>query len=580
MARGFWRISMNKFAVAVLASSMCLAAGFSLEVDRNEIAPGQNDPAIEFINYTGPSATVSTAAEIRGIGSALSGAAVQTGTGGAVTAGSRSRYFLIHAVDPSTATGLDADILVIGADATVDHIDNIRRILSGYLSAAYGYTEKDAATLATFVTIYNAVYRGKIDIFKARYKPVVTGYLTAESVGLSVRYSDWPGKTQIVIPLSDPRLAGTISSINTTLLTDKAVVDKIREDGGDGTQLRKDMVELKEDERDAAQKRAALAQEEAAAARAVEQQKKLEAEAAGREAEKARKDAETAKKEADKAARDAEAAQQKAAASPEDVQAQNEAAEKEKQAAEKAQTASGKQESAEQKSRAADSKAAEAQQAKETVTRKEAEAAADQTLADTKQKEAATERKEIATDVQKEVHRQEAEKKAAEQSALASSVPGYILRVVDGQSFVSELVLVNLNDGTEMKRSSLSLIRNRTIIDSGAGLIAIAGKKGGNAAVRLVLIDPNTLEMTAQGQDNIAESSMLIKSGNDYYAVIEQGSGSFVLGRFDANLAVKAKSSIAVQPYTAIQATDKGILVQDTSGKIVLLKASDLTQAK
>ncbi|HPX47578.1 MAG TPA: P83/100 family protein, partial [Treponemataceae bacterium] len=469
---------------------------------------------------------------------------------------------------------------VIGADATVDHIDNIRRILSGYLSAAYGYTEKDAATLATFVTIYNAVYRGKIDIFKARYKPVVTGYLTAESVGLSVRYSDWPGKTQIVIPLSDPRLAGTISSINTTLLTDKAVVDKIREDGGDGTQLRKDMVELKEDERDAAQKRAALAQEEAAAARAVEQQKKLEAEAAGREAEKARKDAETAKKEADKAARDAEAAQQKAAASPEDVQAQNEAAEKEKQAAEKAQTASGKQESAEQKSRAADSKATEAQQAKETVTRKEAEAAADQTLADTKQKEAATERKEIATDVQKEVHRQEAEKKAAEQSALASSVPGYILRVVDGQSFVSELVLVNLNDGTEMKRSSLSLIRNRTIIDSGAGLIAIAGKKGGNAAVRLVLIDPNTLEMTAQGQDNIAESSMLIKSGNDYYAVIEQGSGSFVLGRFDANLAVKAKSSIAVQPFTAIQATDKGILVQDTSGKIVLLKASDLTQAK
>lgn len=580
MTRGFWRISMKKFAVAVLASSVCLAAGFSLEVDRNEIAPGQNDPAIEFINYTGPSATVSTATEIRGIGSALSGAAVQTGTGGAVTAGSRSRYFLIHAVDPSTATGLDADILVIGADATVDHIDNIRRILSGYLSAAYGYTEKDAATLATFVTIYNAVYRGKIDIFKARYKPVVTGYLTAESVGLSVRYSDWPGKTQIVIPLSDPRLAGTISSINTTLLTDKAVVDKIREDGGDGTQLRKDMVELKEVERDAAQKRAALAQEEAAAARTVEQQKKLEAEAAGREAEKARKDAETAKKEADKAARDAEVAQQKAAASPEDVQAQNEAAEKEKQAAEKAQTASGKQESAEQKSRAADSKAAEAQQAKETVTRKEAEAAADQTLADTKQKEAATERKEIATDVQKEVHRQEAEKKAAEQSALASSVPGYILRVVDGQSFVSELVLVNLNDGTEMKRSSLSLIRNRTIIDSGAGLIAIAGKKGGNAAVRLVLIDPNTLEMTAQGQDNIAESSMLIKSGNDYYAVIEQGSGSFVLGRFDTNLAVKAKSSIAVQPYTAIQATDKGILVQDMSGKIVLLKASDLTQAK
>lgn len=56
--------------------------------------------------------------------------------------------------------------------------------------------------------------------------------------------------------------------------------------------------------------------------------------------------------------------------------------------------------------------------------------------------------------------------------------------------------------------------------------------------------------MTKQGGDSIAESSVLVQSANDYYAVIELGSGSFAIGRFDKNLEAKAKSSVTVLPYT------------------------------
>lgn len=542
-----------------------MLSSFALEVDRSEIAPGAAT-TIEFINYTGPQATISSADEIRGIGSSIGDSLKAQNPNQMQRLGSADRYIFIHAVDPTKTTGFDADILILGEKAQVDHIDNIRRILVGYLTHAYGYETKDANTLATYITIYNAVYRGKLDFFQARYKSVVLDILRQDIVGLSVRYSDWPGKTQIVIPLSDPRLAGTVSSINTSVLTDKAVTEKIKEDTKEGTQLRKDMVELKETEADQAQLRAAKAQEEAAKARITEQQQKADADKASKEALQAQKDAEAAKKEADIAA-------QKAQAKPEDAKAQETAQAKQ-------QEAEAKKELADKKTEQAEAKKEATQKTQETIAEKEKIAAQDQSLADTKQKEAQTERKEIAADVQKEADQKVQDKKAQEQAALASTNPAYILRVVDDKTFVSELVMVNLNDGQELKKSSLALIRNRTLYDTGSGLMAIAGKKGGNSAVRLVLIDNQTLEMIAQGEDPIAEASLLVQNSHDYYAVIEQSSGNFVLGRFDAKLALKAKSSLNVQAYTAILVTDKGILVQDAKGKIALLKASDLTEIK
>ena len=101
------------------------------------------------------------------------------------------------------------------------------------------------------------------------------------------------------------------------------------------------------------------------------------------------------------------------------------------------------------------------------------------------------------------------------------------------------------------------------------------GKKGGNATVKLVLIDPNTLDVLKEGSDAIAEASMLVRGGNDYYAVVE-GSSGFSLARFDANLAVKAKTTIQVLDSTVITVTDKGVLAQTSNGTVKLFRATDL----
>lgn len=518
---------MKKLLVVVFVS-VCMAVLPALDVDRKELDTLETQTKIEFINYNGPYSVINTVEEIRAIGSSLGSSILSKGT-----SGDKSKYYVIHAIDSSVTTGFDADIMILGNGVGVDHIDNLRRILSSYLATAYNYSSKDADTLATFITVYNAVYRGKIETFNKRYKPIVTKNLTAEKVGLSVRYDEWPDRSQIVIPLSEPRLSGTISTIDTTTLTGKEVVEKLKEDSVTATDTRKDMVDLKDRETDAAQKRADTAQQDATKARTDETKKKDELAVAEKEAQIAKGTAEQLKTQES-------------------------------------------QKVADEKTAIVEQKKADVIAAQEKTMQKEDAAKADQTLADTKQKEVQAERKEIATDVQKDLNAQKEESKAATEAALASAIPGYCLKVIDGTSLVSEIVLVNLADGTIMKTSPLNSILGRTLYDTGNGLIAIAGKKGGNSAIKLALIDPKTLEMTKQGIESIAEKSMLVQNVNDYYAIIDN-SGTFVVGRFDKNLDVKAKSAISVQPYTPITVTAKGILVQDSSGNIKLLRATDLT---
>jgi hypothetical protein len=102
---------------------------------------------IDFINYEGPYDQIDTDEEIRGIGRALA-VGLADGRSEATHAG---KYRVIHAVDPDTPRGLDGDIIIPLAGARVDHIDNIRRILSGFLEEMYGYGRADADLLARFV---------------------------------------------------------------------------------------------------------------------------------------------------------------------------------------------------------------------------------------------------------------------------------------------------------------------------------------------------------------------------------------------------------------------------------------------
>ncbi|MBR5645634.1 MAG: hypothetical protein IKX23_03225 [Treponema sp.] len=361
---------MKKISSILALTLIISVAASALGVDEPEIKSIGNQ-AIEFNNYSGPHKRIDSAQSITKIGSDL-GAKITPSQ--AANVGNRNKYYVVHAVDPNEKGKLDADILYIGRDATVDHINNIRRIIAGYLMSAYNYSQKDAQTLAVFITVYNAVYRGKIDVFNSKYKSVVTKNLSSANCGLSVNYYDWPGKTEIVIPLYDVNNGG-LSTVDTSTITDSKVVEKMKDDDDRNVDSRKDMVDLKERESDEAAEKAQDAKKDA-----VEKQK---------EADQAKKEAEEAKKKADE--------------NPDDKKAQQEAEDAKKKADEKQKEADDANKKAEE----------------------------EQKFADKKQKEAQDERKEIAKDqdaVQKKI--EEESKMPSDYGIIISDEPQQLSRLV------------------------------------------------------------------------------------------------------------------------------------------------------
>ena len=250
-----------KKLLCILVSALATGAlAWSLGVDEPEIQSAGKD-SVQFENYGGPHAVIETAAAITNIGTEL-GRVVAQDLAAPVTAGAGGKYTVIHAVDPEAEEGLDADIMLLNPNAGVDHIKNLRRIITGYLEAAYGYDSEDAETIAVFVTVYNAVYRGQLDYFAEKYKDAVMDELDEEKVGLSTVWSEWPGNTQIVIPLNDPESG--ISSVDTTTISDEQVVEALRQDEDKGIEARQAMTEIKEKEATTATQRAQDAQKEAA----------------------------------------------------------------------------------------------------------------------------------------------------------------------------------------------------------------------------------------------------------------------------------------------------------------------------
>lgn len=524
----------------VLPMCAVLGAGclFALEVDRRELE--RANATVEFENFAGTHTDVDSAAAIRRIGEGLASAL----RGG--VAGDRARYALIHAVGTHTTNGFDADILIIGAQARVDHIDNIREIVAAYLSAAYGYRLQDARTIATFTTVYNAVYRADLPTFKARYKGVVTAHLSPEHVGIARRFDQWPGKTQLVIPLSGH--SDALSAVDTGAISDKRVVERLREDPDKNVDLRRDMIDLKERE----------AQEGTRRAQQLAQQSQQAQERAAELSTQAQR----AQAHADKTRREAQQAQQAAQNSPDPARTQ-EAKEKERVA-----------ERAQQEAQQAAHTAQKATEQAESLAR---EARSQEQRAQQKSAEAQRERLEVAGDMQRMMNAGRAKATHGAQEARESVTPCYGLKVVDAQHLLSEIVLVDPKTEAPLRSSSLRTVRNRLLYSEPHALVAIADTTG-NGTVRLVHIDPKTLEVTKESTQRIAAQSFLLREEEHYYAVIDEN-GSHFLGRFTKNLELTTRSAAQVTPYTAVTVTPRGIMVQTKEKGMALLHTRTLADA-
>lgn len=541
---------MKKLNLFFTLSILICANFFALEVDKSELQ-NANDTVIEFINYTGPHKIIDSVAAIKGIGSNL-GTVISKDPAGSASTGNLNKYYVVHAVDPDETGKFDADILFIGADATVDHITNLRRIISAYLSSAYGYSEADADTLSVFITVYNAVYRGKLDTFQNKYKTVVVKNLSSANCGLSVNYKDWPGKSEIVIPLYDVKNGG-LSTVDTSVISDSKVVSSMKEDDDMNVESRKEMVDIKEREADEASEKAKEAQKTA-----VEEQKKAKEEK--QKTEEVKKEAEEAQKTAEDKQKTAEEKQKIAEENPQDKEAQKEAEEAKEEAEEAQAVAEEKQEELEQQEAKQEEQEQKAEEAKE-------EAKEQQSRADIKQNEAQSERKEIAKD------QNEIQKKEAEEAKMPME---YGIVLTDETEMLSRLVKFNKETGEVIKNSPVSVIRNRTIYKAEEYYIAIAGEDVKNGAIKLVSIDPESMEIVGESENTIAKDSVLIQDGADYYCVVDE-KGKFFVAKFGDDLSLKLKSSVEVKSCTPITLTASGLVITDNDGKLKVLDKQNLS---
>ena len=621
----------NPFRTALLAVLFfALVSGISAQtVNREELE--RNQATVNFINYEGPHSRIDTVEQIRNIGVEL-GRAIKNG---ATRAGAGNRYFVIHCIGEVDGEKFDADVFGLGVDVGVDHIRNLRLIIQGYLQGAYDYSASDAALLSRYVTIYNAVFRGDWNFFTTRYKNIVVENLVQEKAGLSIRYDEWPGQTLMTIPLGTGS-PGSLSAIDTSGLTDPSVIDSMRSDEGRGIEDRQDMVDLKEREADEANQsatlqREAIAEEEKNIQRDQEEsrlaqqrleqeqrrteQQRQDAERRQQEAERQRQEAERQRQEAERQRQEAEQqrqqAQQDEAAgtiTPEESQqrqqqaqeteqqarlAQQQAAQQEQQARERQQQVAQEQKAIEQRQtelaqeqEAAEQRQAELAQREEEQEQRRQEAEATQQRADQKTQEAQEERQQIAKDQQEMIDSGSTAGAATETTtgtAVASTTPAASARVngllaagiLQTNSSLGRLLRVDPNNGSTVQTSAMTSVNTRTVILSGSRIFAIAGINRGNAAIRLVEISNDSLDMLKQGDDDIHQNSLLWANGSNLYAIAVVNDKNY-LARFDLNLAKQAQSTVEVHPFASCIIQGDRVLTQKTDGSPLLLNGQTL----
>ena len=548
----------------------------------------ENLGPVEFINYEGPHTRIETRAQIRSIGYSL-GIMIRNGQS---YAGGAGRYFVIHSESGADGSKLDADIFGLGVDVGVDHVRNLRLIIQGYLEAAYSYSERDAALLAEYITIYNAVHRGDHRYFDSRYKKAVMDNITPERAGLSIRYDEWPGRTLMVIPLG-PSSAGPLSSVSTTPLTEPQITDQLRQQPDMGIDTRRDMVDLMERQSEEAAQQAqiqreAIIQDEQRLAeerRRSEEQQQQAAEQQ-RQAQEQQRQAQEQQRQADEQQRQAQAEQERIARERQEEEAdqraldqrqqeaerlEREAEEQRQQAEEQQRQAEEQQRQAEEQQRQAEERQRELEQQQREVEERRQEAEQIDQYSEQKADEAQQERREIAGD-QQAVIDQEDLRPLPTTGILGATI-------LSQNSSLGRIVKINPDNGQEVRRSALNSINARSITILDGRLFAIAGEARGDGAIRLIEINTDTLEMLKQGDDDISPQSLIWVNGNDLYAITSSGS-NFYLTRFDTELVRQARSSMTVHPFASVNFGDGFLVTQRADGTAVLLNIRELTEKR
>jgi glucan-binding YG repeat protein len=539
-------------ARAALLAAICLVALFvpatassSLGVDVNELKTAQK---IQFIDYTGPIKVLQTDREIRAIGAELARQVLK----GSMVAAFLTRYTAIHAVDTAEPDKFSADIILLNKDSRIDLIANVRRVTSAYLSNLYKYPTRDSDVLALLVTYYNALYRGNLSYFKEKYKTAVLSHLDKDIVGISTKYFDWPGKTQLVIPLNENVTRDIFGALNSSEISGKAVIEQLKTQENKGIPERKAIVELKQQEVKKGQAVVDQGAKQLAEQNRQTQQAQTEVEAARRAEEQAKTQQER------KAAQDMLAAK-------ETVLAQKQAAQQateEKLSTQQAAVQEKQQEVAEEKKEIASDQAAQRlqqnpEQVKKDLTQKEAQLAQRETT--------------VAA-------REEAVKKGQTDQAIFAGKLYYlkIKEYLSGGHYNNDMLVINAATGAVILKSTEAHICGRKFDLFKNGVVVITYKTTHNEGHYLTLLDLDTLQRKAISDEAVFFRSFVETRDEFTYVVVDKGS-AYYLGKFSAEMKLVAISKDEVDPDSFISFFNDLVYINGKNKNILVLNKADLS---
>jgi hypothetical protein len=355
-----------------------------------------------------------------------------------------------------------------------------------------------------------------MEYFGSKYKKAVTSRLDAGRAGLSTSWKDWPGGTQILLPLSGAG-GSSLNAVDTGAISDKNVVEDLRKQDDKGIESRKDMVDLKERQIE-------------------EQQKKVEEEKKQVQEEKKQ----TAQKE-------------------QQVQEKQKQAEEQKKAA---VTEEQKKEAAKKEEEARQDKA-QVEEQKKDVEKKEEAIAKEETKIEEKKDEVREERKEIAKDQEEILQR--------DSLAALRGIPFILV----GSGATGNLLLVDPQTGEALADTPRQPVTLRSFDSFGGGLAVILQRPAGDTG-RLCVLDRGTLKEKIAAREEVYGESWFQVNGSELFVVIRD-QGKWYLGKYDSGLALLARSKTEVNPGTFIMFSDAYVFVEDTSGKVIPLSLGDMT---
>lgn len=539
--------SLRYFSIALILTMTPITYGYGLEVDIDEIRTKR----VEFINYTGPWKKTDPLNEIEAIGRILAKDVERD------RVRFHMKYSIVRARSADEPEKFAADIFCIDKDAKVGHIDAVRRIISSYLSASYGYNPKESRVISLFLSYYNALHRSDIAYFSAKYKRAVMAHLKPSNAGISTRYWEWPGATRMLIPLTETPQKGKIDLIDVDELSEKKVIDEIKKEDR-AIPERKEMVDLRErkldtDKKELEKDKKKLDEEKEEAVKKKEEIKKRE--------DELKKEKEEAKKIEDRdKKRDKEI----------EIEKKEQKLEQEKKEQQKKEEAIKKEEAVVKK------KEETIRKREESIKEEKKQIEKDELKRDIK-KEPEQARKKLE-EKEKELDKREDKLREKELDKNIYAGKLYYLKVKDyleGGHYNNELYMINASTRKIMFKSPVTNICGRRYDVFSGGIVVITHSGSHTSGHHLTLIDKDTLEAKIHGSDNVFWRSFIeIRDG--YIYAITYDNGRHYLGRFDGNLKLVAKSKEEVNEDTFISFWDNYIYINRKDKTIIVLGKDDL----